>query len=175
MLTKRWYWSAWVREPRLIGDTEVFCIVLCWKIGDRLVLAEEGVEASCNTVASSQLKQFARPQSEMATVEELVQMMNTLQKQHHALNQEISRLTLGNQQLRQTGSPGLAEIATTVGQAVQTSISNANPRSSERQNLVDIKGLGKRPQGNYRGQRSNGWKIKTTSSRTQHLIDSLVR
>ena len=55
----------------------------------------------------------------MATVEELVQMMNTLQGQQHALNQEISRLTLENQQFRQAGSPGLAEIATAVGQAVQ--------------------------------------------------------
>ena len=58
----------------------------------------------------------------MATVEELVQMMNTLQGQQHALNQKISRLTAENLQFRQAGSPGLAEIATTVGQAVQTVI-----------------------------------------------------
>ena len=48
-------------------------------------------------------------------------------------------------QFRQAGSPGLAEVATTVGLAVQTAISNANPRSSEGQRLVDIKGLGKPP------------------------------
>ena len=71
----------------------------------------------------------------MATVEELVQMMNTLQGQHHALNQEISSVTAENLQFKQAGSPRLAEIATTVGQA--------NPRSKERQSLVDIKGLGK--------------------------------
>ena len=87
--------------------------------------------------------QFTRPQSDMATVEELVQMKNTLQGQHHALNQEISRLTAENQQLTQAGSPGVAEIATTVGQAVQTAISNANPRSNERQSLVDIRSLWK--------------------------------
>ena len=49
--------------------------------------------------------QFTRPaiQSEMTTVEELVQVMNTLQGQQHALNQEISRLTVENQQFRQAG------------------------------------------------------------------------
>ena len=41
--------------------------------------------------------------SEMATVKELFQMMNTLQGQHHALNQEISRLTAENQQFKQAG------------------------------------------------------------------------
>ena len=34
-----------VRKPRLIGDTEVFCIAPCWETGDRLVLVKEGVEA----------------------------------------------------------------------------------------------------------------------------------
>ena len=81
----------------------------------------------------------------MATVEKLVQMMNTLQGQQHALNQEISRMTAENQQSRQDGSSGLAEIATAVGQAVQRAISHANPRSSERQSPVDIEGLGKHP------------------------------
>ena len=56
----------------------------------------------------------------MATVEELFQMVNTLQGRHHVLNQEISRLTAENQQFRQAGSPGLVEIVTTFGQAVQT-------------------------------------------------------
>ena len=69
--------------------------------------------------------------------------MNALQGQHHAVNQEISRLTAENQQLRQTGSPLLAEIETLVGQAVLTAISNANSRSNERHSLVDIRGLGK--------------------------------
>ena len=32
--TRLWCWSAWIRKPRLIGDTEVFCIVLCWKNGE---------------------------------------------------------------------------------------------------------------------------------------------
>ena len=135
----------------------------------------------------------------MATVEELVQMMNTLQGQQHALNQEISRLTAENQQFRQAGSPGLAEIATAVGQAVQTAISNANPRSSERQSLVDIKGLGKPP--TFKGgiceihrvaQEDHGvsdccvWlsfpasdrvggRSRQHSSRTKHLINSSVR
>ena len=67
-------------------------------------------------------------QSEMATVDEIVEMMNTLQRQQHALNQEILRLTAENQQFRQAGSPGLAGIATAAGQAVQTATSNANPR-----------------------------------------------
>ena len=106
--------------------------------------------------------QFTRPQSEMATVEELVQMMNTLQGQHHALNHEISRLTAENQQFRQAGSPGLAEIATTVGQAVQTAISNANPRSNERQSLVDFKGLGKPPMFNGESSKFTEWLRKTT-------------
>ena len=79
----------------------------------------------------------------MATDEELVPMMNTLQGQHHALNQEVLRLTAENQQFRQAGSSGLAVIATTVGQAVQTAISDAHPRSNERQSVVDIKVLGK--------------------------------
>ena len=34
--------------------------------------------------------------SEMATVEELVQKMNMLQGQHHALNHEVLRLTAEN-------------------------------------------------------------------------------
>ena len=58
----------------------------------------------------------------MATVEELVRMMNTLQGQQHALNQEITRLTAENQESSQAGSPRLAEIATAVGQEVQTAI-----------------------------------------------------
>ena len=66
-------------------------------------------------------------QSGMATVEEFVQMMNTLQGQQHALNQEVLRLTAENLQFRQAGSPWLAEIATTAGQVIQTAISNANP------------------------------------------------
>ena len=57
----------------------------------------------------------------MATVEEPVQMMK-----------KISRLTAENQQFRQAGPPGLSEIATAVGQAVQTGFFLANPRSSER-------------------------------------------
>ena len=56
--------------------------------------------------------------SEMATVGELVQMMNTLQGQHHALNQKISSVTAENPQFKQAGSPRLAEIATTVVQAL---------------------------------------------------------
>ena len=79
----------------------------------------------------------------MATVEELVQMMNTLQGQQHALKQEILRLTAENQQFRNAGSPGLAEIATVVEQAVQTAMANTNQRTKERLSLVDNKGLGK--------------------------------
>ena len=41
------------RKPRLIGETEVLCIVPCWETGDRLVLAEEGVEASHSTISGS--------------------------------------------------------------------------------------------------------------------------
>ena len=59
------------------------------------------------------------------------------------MNSEMSRLTAENQQFRNAGSPELAEIAAAVGQAVQTAISNANPRTNERQGLVDSKGLGK--------------------------------
>ena len=65
-------------------------------------------------------------------LDELLQTMITLQGQHHALNQEILRVTAENQQLRQAGSPGLAEIAIALGQAVQTAISNTNPRTNER-------------------------------------------
>ena len=81
----------------------------------------------------------------MATVEKLVQMMNTLQGQQHALNQQISRLTTENHQFRNAGSPRLAKIATAVGRAVQTAISTANTRQNARQSPVDIKGLGKPP------------------------------
>ena len=91
-----------------------------------------------------------------------VQMMNTLQGQHHDLNQEISRLTAENQQFRQAGSPGLAEIATTVGQAVQTAISNANTRSNERQRLVDIKGFGKPLMFEGESEKFIEWPNKTT-------------
>ena len=72
-------------------------------------------------------------------------MMNTLQGKQHALNPEIMRLTAKNQQFRLAGSPVLAEISNLVGEAVQTAISNANPRSSERHSPVDMKGLGKLP------------------------------
>ena len=71
----------------------------------------------------------------MATIEELVQMVNTLQGQQHALNQEISQLTAENQQFRQAGSPGLADIATADGQTVQTAISSTNLRWSERSTM----------------------------------------
>ena len=156
------------RKPRLIGETEVLCIVLCWENGDRLVLAEEGVEPSHSTISGSftvkRIVQSSRPwiQSEMATVEELVQMMNTLQGQHHASNQEISMLTAENLQFRQAGSPGLAEIASTVGQAVQTAISNANPRSNEGQSLVDIKVLGKPPTFEGESSKFTEWLRKAT-------------
>ena len=90
---------------------------------------------------------------------ELVQMMNTLQGQHHALNQEIS--TAENQQFRLAGSPGLAEIATTVGQAVQAAIWNANPRPKERQSLVDIGGFGKPPMFKGECSKFTEWLRKT--------------
>ena len=70
--------------------------------------------------------------------------------EHVALNQEISRLTAENLQFRQADSSGMAEIATAVGQAAQIAISNATPRSNERQSLVDIKGLRKPP--TFKGQ-----------------------
>ena len=50
-----------------------------------------------------------------------------------------------NQHFRNAGSPGLAEIATAVGPAVQTATSNVNSRQIERQSPVDIKCLGKPP------------------------------
>ena len=66
-----------------------------------------------------------------------------------------SRLTAENQQFRQAASPA-------VGQAVQTAISNANPRSSERQSLVDIKGLEKPPTFKEESARFTEWLRKTT-------------
>ena len=75
---------------------------------------------------------------EMATVDELVQMMNTLQGQPHALNQEITRMTAETLQCRYDGSPGLAEIATAVGLAAQIAVTSADTRSNERQSLVDL-------------------------------------
>ena len=78
----------------------------------------------------------------MATVDDLVQMMNTLHGEHHVLNQEISRLTAENHQFRHAGPPGLAEFGSAFGQAVETANFNANPRSNERQKLGEIKGLG---------------------------------
>ena len=109
------------------------------EIGVRLVLAEEGVEATHSTIASSlnpygetswnSCSSLDHRASEMVTVEELFQMMNTLQGQHHALSQEISSCTAENQQFSQAGSPGLAKISTIVGQAVETVIPNVNPRS----------------------------------------------
>ena len=60
------------------------------------------------------------------------------------LRSEMNR-TAENHQFRQGGSLGLADIATAVGQAVQTAISKANPQSSGRQSLVDTNGLGKPP------------------------------
>ena len=93
----------------------------------------------------------------MATVVELVQMMNTLQGQTHAVNQEISMLTAENQRPRNAGSQGMAELATAVGQAVQTAMDNASSRTNERQSPVDIKGLGKPPM--FKGTK---WLRKTT-------------
>ena len=80
----------------------------------------------------------------MATDDEQVQ------RQQHALNQEIAMLIAEKQKFRQFASSGLAGILTAVRQAVQRAISNANPRSSERQSLVDIRGLGKPP--TYKGE-----------------------
>ena len=74
--------------------------------------------------------------------------MNTLQRQHRALNREIS---------------WLAEIATTVGHAVQTAISNANPRSHERQSLHQkVLGNLQRPKENLR--KFTEWLRKTTAA-----------
>ena len=95
-----------------------------------------------------------------------VQMMNTLQRQQHALNQKISRLTAENQQFRQAGSPGLAEIATAVGQAVQTAIYNANRRTDERQSPIDNESLGKPPTFREEYARFTEWLRKTTGSLT---------
>ena len=85
-------------------------------------------------------------QSEMATVEELVQMMNTLQGQQHALDQEISRLTAGNQQFRQAvAHQGWRRPRLQLDKQFRQRFLMRTPRSSERQSLVDIKGLGKPP------------------------------
>ena len=96
--------------------------------------------------------------SRNATVEEFVQIMNTLQGQQHALNLEMSRLTAENQHFGTAGPPRLAEIATAEGPAV----SNANPRTNERQSLVDIKGLGKHPMFKGECARFTEWPRKTT-------------
>ena len=95
----------------------------------------------------------------MATVEELQPMMNTLQGQRHASNQDISRLTAENPQFRQAG---LAEIATVVGQAVQAAISNANPRSNDRQSFVDMEGRGKLATFKGESERFTEWLRKIT-------------
>ena len=71
-------------------------------------------------------------------------------------------MTAESLQFRQAGSPGLAETATTVGQAVQTALSDANPRSSERQFLVDIKGFGTPPTTKGESSKFTGWLRKTT-------------
>ena len=104
--------------------------------------------------------QFTRPQSEISTVEELVQLMNTLQGQQHALNREILRSAAENRQISQAGPPGLSEIATTVGQAVQTAIFNANP--NEGQCLVDNKGPGKPPMFKGESSKFTEWRRKTS-------------
>ena len=98
----------------------------------------------------------------MATVEELVQMMNKLLGLQHALIQEISRLSAENQQFRQAGSPGLAEIATAVGQAVQTAISDANHDRVNDKVWATSKVLGKPPTFKGESARFTEWLRKTT-------------
>ena len=53
-------------------------------------------------------------------------------------------------------------MATAVGQAVQTAFSDSNPGSSERQSLVDIKGLGKPPTFQGESSKFTEWLRKTT-------------
>ena len=134
----------------------------------------------------------------MATVDNLVQMMNTLPgPQQHALNQEISRLTAENQQFRQAGSQDWRRLPLLwdkqFGQRFPMRIHDRmhvrlQSTSKVLENLQrSRKNLRNSPTGSGRpwfrllrmaqlsSQCLSGWKIKTTSSRTKHLIDSSVR
>ena len=114
-----------------IGETEVICIFLSWETGDRLVLAEESVEASHSTISrvpwilhgetsrDSCIPLDHRPKWRL--------LKNLCASDEHVagttacFESKISRLTAENLQFRQAGSPGLAEIATAVGQAISDS------------------------------------------------------
>ena len=129
---------------------QLFCIVPCWEICDRLVLAE-GVEASRRTIPGS----FTGNRIETVAVHSIIDTERSGDSQRICANDEhVARTTtcLESRDLEvdswistvQTSwLTRLAEIATTVGQAVQTAISNAKPRSNERKSSVDIKGFGK--------------------------------
>ena len=96
----------------------------CWW-NDRLARAEESVETAHSAVNRLVFSKATETVGSLvATVEEFLKMMSTLQGQQHALNQEISRLTAENQQFRNADPPGLAVSKTAVG------LSNANPRQN---------------------------------------------
>ena len=97
----------------------------------------------------------------MATIEELVQMMNTLQGQRHALYQVMSRLLAESQQFRNAGSPGLAETATDK-QFEQRWLKQTHNQINVHQNLVDIKGVGKTPTFREESAKFSEWRRKTT-------------
>lgn len=103
----------------------------------------------------------------MTTLEELAAIVNSLQGQQAVMVQEVQRLTVENQMLRAATTqpaPGLAEIASAVGQAVQAAMARGSAVGAigaPHRSLIDIKGLGKPPV--FRGDASkfNEWLRKT--------------
>ena len=73
-------------------------------------------------------------------------------------------MTAENQHFGTAGPPRLAEIATAEGPAV----SNANPRTNERQSLVDIKGLGIYPM--FKGECTRFTEAKEDHRVSDHCI-----
>ena len=91
---------------------------------------------------------FTRPsvQNEMAAIEEFVQLMKTLQRQQHALNQKTSTLIAAKPTVQKcwlTVTGGDCDCNGTSNS--DSDFSNANPRQNERESPVDTKDLGKSP------------------------------
>ena len=112
-----------VRKPRLIGETEVFFILFCVGKGylPRKVLKHLTVQS---LVFSGS---FTVKRIETVAVQSTIDTERNGDSRRICSNDHVAgqqhALTAENLQFRRAGSPGLAEVATTVGQAVQTAIS----------------------------------------------------
>ena len=110
----RFVGETWL-EPKFRNtciETDVFCIVLCWGNWRQIGTCRGRSWSTPQYNPQCSLDTERNGDSRRTCSND-----DSLQRQEHALDRQISRLTVENQQFRKAGSQGLAEIATAVGQA----------------------------------------------------------